>query len=50
MSFTLTPVATADKPELYRQLLLQLEGLLHGERPFIYFFLYHIFIFLYLKT
>ncbi len=35
MSFTLTPVATADKPELYRQLLLQLEGLLHGERDWV---------------
>ena len=35
MSFTLTPVASDDKPELYRQLLLQLEGLLHGERDWV---------------
>jgi GAF domain-containing protein len=35
MSFTLTPVATNDKPELYRQLLQQLEGLLHGETDWV---------------
>lgn len=35
MSFTLTPVATDDKPELYRQLLLQLEGLLQGETDWV---------------
>jgi len=35
MSFTLTPVATDDKPELYRQLLQQLEGLLQGETDWV---------------
>jgi L-methionine (R)-S-oxide reductase len=35
MSFTLTPVATNDKPELYRQLLQQLDGLLQGETDWV---------------
>ena len=35
MSFTLTPVATNDKPELYRQLLQQLDGLLEGETDWV---------------
>jgi L-methionine (R)-S-oxide reductase len=35
MSFTLTPVATDDKSELYRQLLQQLAGLLQGETDWV---------------
>jgi len=35
MSFTLTPVTTDDKPELYRQLLQQLAGLLQGETDWV---------------
>lgn len=35
MSFTLAPVDTTDKPELYRQLQQQLAGLLHGETDWV---------------
>jgi len=35
MSFTLTPVTTDDKSELYRQLLQQLAGLLQGETDWV---------------
>lgn len=35
MSFTLAPVDTTDKAELYRQLQQQLAGLLHGETDWV---------------